>query len=355
MLKIIRPSEDEKSRLHDFLRVIRPISRGIQFSGILLWFAAWWLADASYRYSTSYMLLLPCAAVLCICAGAYWGALFSVFSIFAIWLISLAFSILVAASLDSSFWAMTVSAIVSLVVSPLFGLLRHYVTTIFGAWLIFSRGGLIDSPHSMDTAWAWLVLGSVIALGTVMNVVFTRLHRDSLHARKELEKLAYKDVLTGIANRRKLLADVQKLHEQGMLAEGCFLMLDVDNFKSFNDDFGHADGDLVLQEIAKKLKAVARNNLFGRLGGEEFGIMLTGGGVDGAQTVATSILEQVRAVTVKGRPVTVSIGISGLGRGRAPSGLIREADVALYEAKRKGKDRFVHFHDALDAGAVPLG
>lgn len=333
------PSVEERARLQDFLRLIKPISVGVQLIGFVFWGAAWWLADPGYRYVTWHLVLLACCVALSI-AGSCTTRFLSFFSIVSVWLLCLGFSMLMAQSPDREVWAVAMSVIVSVVGAPLFYRPSLAALVSAGAWLIMGRGEWVGTPHGLDSGWTLLMPCGTIMMGLLMNTIFAALHRESLRLRQELEQLAYRDVLTGMANRRKLLADLQHLQEQQRLGEGCFLMIDIDDFKKINDDFGHAAGDLALQRVAVVLREVALDNVCGRLGGEEFGIMLKGGGTAHAQSMAERIIGQVRGIRIEGRLVTVSVGISGVGRHRAASELMREADVALYEAKRMGKDRF---------------
>ncbi|WP_080647940.1 GGDEF domain-containing protein [Variovorax atrisoli] len=336
---ICYPSVEERARLEDFLRLIKPISVGVQALGLLSWGVAWWLADPGYRYVAWHLVLLACCVALCI-AGSCATRFLSLFSIVSVWLLCLGFSMLMEKSPDRAVWAISMSVMVSVVSAPLFSRLSLLALASSGAWLIMGRGEWVGTPHGLDAGWTLLMPCGTIMMGLLMNIIFTTLHRESLRLRQELEQLAYKDMLTGMANRRKLLADARQLHEQGQIGDGCFLMIDVDDFKKINDDFGHAAGDLALQRVAAVLREVALDNVCGRLGGEEFGILLKGGGTAHAQSMAERIIGQVRGIRIEGRLVTVSVGISGVGRHRAASELMREADVALYEAKRMGKNRF---------------
>ena len=340
------PSIDEQARLRDFFRLIKPISVATQAIGFMFWGAAWWLADPGYQYVTWHLVLLACCIALSI-AGSCATRFLSFFSIITVWLLCLGFSILMSQSPDREVWAVSMSVIVSIMGAPLFSRLSVSALASSGAWLILGGGEWLGTPHGLDAGWSLLMPCGTITMGLIMNVIFATLHRESLKLRQELEQLAYKDVLTGMSNRRKFLADVQNLHEQGRLGEGCFLMIDVDDFKKINDDFGHAAGDLALQRVAAVLREIGVGKAFGRLGGEEFGIMLAGGGTTQARSMAARILDQVHGVRIEGRPITVSVGISGVARHRIPPELMREADVALYEAKRMGKNRFVQ-HGAVD-------
>lgn len=123
-------------------------------------------------------------------------------------------------------------------------------------------------------------------------------------------------------------------------------MVDIDNFKSVNDGFGHEWSDVVLQKVACQLSKNLRNvDFVARIGGEEFVVILPEADIDGAIEAANRLLSAIRAnpvETVKGLiPVTVSIGVSSgvivdlSGQKR----LVSDADTALYRAKTSGKDR----------------
>jgi diguanylate cyclase (GGDEF)-like protein len=151
------------------------------------------------------------------------------------------------------------------------------------------------------------------------------------------------DPLTGLANRRQLMNFMRANSSRSSL-----LIVDVDHFKSYNDSFGHLDGDLCLVLVAGALQKSIQpgRDLVARLGGEEFAIVL--GGLSGEQ--AAGVAERVRGnvqalVTLHPgqirRTVTVSIGLSCCGGDRQPShvDLMEEADAALYEAKNSGRNR----------------
>ncbi len=168
---------------------------------------------------------------------------------------------------------------------------------------------------------------------------------------EELALAANQDVLTRILTRRAFLARSEAILAQshGAGRPVALLMLDVDRFKPINDQYGHAVGDEVLASLAEQMSALLRrDDLFGRIGGEEFAILAP----DLTQPAALALAERLRdgcarlRVPVEGRAplmVTVSIGLvwGVAGPGCSLQRLLKQADDALYRAKREGRDRVV--------------
>jgi diguanylate cyclase (GGDEF)-like protein len=162
-----------------------------------------------------------------------------------------------------------------------------------------------------------------------------------------LLKQTRSDVLTGVANRRGFDEQLALEHRRSQRdgAPYAVLMIDIDFFKQVNDGYGHAAGDRVLAEVAARLKAAGRTiDTVGRIGGEEFALLLPGADAGGAVALAERIGESIRATPLLAeRPelnVTVSIGIACL---RAfdfdGATVLARADAALYRAKAGGRDR----------------
>lgn len=163
----------------------------------------------------------------------------------------------------------------------------------------------------------------------------------------ELDKLASHDPLTGLANHRTmheyLFARLNEAERTGQ--ELGVLMIDVDHFRSFNEEEGHDVGDQVLREVADAIKECLRQyDVAARYGGEEFTVVMPGSGSPGTLTVAERIRAKVSGtpfVTRSGRErhVTVSIGCGIYpAAGQDPASLLKAADLALFEAKRAGRN-----------------
>jgi diguanylate cyclase (GGDEF)-like protein/PAS domain S-box-containing protein len=166
---------------------------------------------------------------------------------------------------------------------------------------------------------------------------------------EEVRRLATTDSLTGIANRRRFLEQLQgeldRFRRSGSIAS--FLMLDLDSFKRINDAYGHASGDAVLRHFAGLVGGNLRqSDSFGRLGGEEFGVLLPETRLAGAMELAARLCGIVAAtpVDVDGRivPVTTSIGVTEFQPDETgPESVMARADAALYRAKQAGRNRVV--------------
>jgi diguanylate cyclase (GGDEF)-like protein/PAS domain S-box-containing protein len=174
--------------------------------------------------------------------------------------------------------------------------------------------------------------------------VITAKRRAEQRAR-EATLLASTDELTGIANRRAFMGQLDREIE-GAVEFGWPLavaMFDVDHFKAVNDCYGHAVGDRVLQLIAARAAAVVRGgDLVGRLGGEEFGILMPGASLEEAARVAERLrqaMETAREIDESLPGVTISVGVAVREAQRSAADLLAAADVALYAAKGDGRNR----------------
>ena len=161
-------------------------------------------------------------------------------------------------------------------------------------------------------------------------------------AAKQAITAAETDPLTGIASRRKLLATIDGQIERartGTATLSC-AMIDIDHFKSINDRFGHAVGDRVLQTLAATAKGTLRaGDLIGRLGGEEFVVMLPDTAEDQAVLIGERIRAAIAAMRIDDLPaVTVSIGVATFAADSDAADLLARADRALYAAKGAGRN-----------------
>ena len=159
---------------------------------------------------------------------------------------------------------------------------------------------------------------------------------------------ALTDPLTGLANRRSFDLELRAIAARaGRSSPAHLVMADVDHFKRVNDAHGHDIGDEVLRIVGQVLLAnVRRDSVVARLGGDEFGLLLPGASPHYTIEIATRLCELLasRPLAVRGFPkvierITVSVGVAGWQAGESSARWLARADAALYEAKRRGRNR----------------
>jgi diguanylate cyclase (GGDEF)-like protein len=243
------------------------------------------------------------------------------------------------------------------------------------------QAALADGPlEPVARGTAWAIARPLRALGTI-----SLARRDRPFSREEQELIGYLasqgavslenarlheelyrqatvDELTGLSNHRRLqqALDEELARSRRFPAPLSLVILDIDDFKAVNDTHGHLQGDLVLREVARAVREHCREiDEAARYGGEELAVMLRGTSIEGAYRAAETIRKAIEALRVPvagggDLRVTASFGIAELHRGEANKNqLIAAADTALYEAKRRGKNRTVKARLVRSAPAGP--
>jgi diguanylate cyclase (GGDEF)-like protein len=165
----------------------------------------------------------------------------------------------------------------------------------------------------------------------------------------QFEQLSVTDALTGLLNRRyleeRLSEEIKRSNRHKFPMS--FMMIDVDEFKSYNDNFGHMEGDKALQIVGICLKDTLRAiDVAARYGGEEFSILLPQTTSLKAAAIAERVRDRVEKETFPNRPVTISIGVASCSLSlNSAKSLISAADKALYEAKRRGRNNVQVYED----------
>ncbi len=172
----------------------------------------------------------------------------------------------------------------------------------------------------------------------------------------QVQEMAIRDGLTGLYNRRQLNMFVDKFSRNAQVATTPLtaVLLDIDNFKSFNDTYGHAFGDEVLTELARKIDACAKENdaISARYGGEEFVLVFPDKGMDETYAIIEKLQETINQTSLtygdKEVSVHVSIGISSYPEtAKQPETMLNRADAAMYHAKQNGKNRITKDSDEV--------
>lgn len=186
---------------------------------------------------------------------------------------------------------------------------------------------------------------------------FNRMCRMVDQQRSGLEVLATTDSLTGLANHRTFHDALTSASASAARCEASFAMicLDLDRFKQLNDSCGHPRGDEVLRAVASRLRQVPRgSDLAGRIGGEEFGILLAGADAQAGFEVAERVREAIKTIEVDGFRVDSSAGVAASPDDATDAGRLMDlADAALYQAKLAGRGRTCRFDPRISGpGAV---
>ena len=242
--------------------------------------------------------------------------------------------------------------------------LQQVTISLHNGWTVVTFAsvtgtGLLENAGALGLLVIGTALG--ILIGLLMFILGTSRSRAlALVSQRtdELRHQALHDPLTGLPNRALISDRIEQLLARNRRngTSGAAMYVDLDDFKNVNDTLGHAAGDQLLLAMAARLSATLREaDTIGRMGGDEFVVLIDGGSLESApELVAERLLEVMRQpfeLDVAPMPltVTVSVGIA-VGDRSSPGELLRDADVALYLAKAAGKDCFEVFHPEMDIG-----
>ncbi|WP_158285781.1 GGDEF domain-containing protein [Pseudohoeflea suaedae] len=218
---------------------------------------------------------------------------------------------------------------------------------------------VVLSFFNMESAAYWLIIGISAAIPLLIAppiaLIALSLLRMISETIEKVDAVVRRDPLTGVSTRAFFLEQVREHLANG----GAFLMIDADHFKSINDTDGHDVGDAVLRRIAEimslSMDHAPGRALIGRLGGEEFGVFLEKANEEQAALFAAAVGSAIRlkAQKIPGceSAVTVSIGVAVHAAGDRLEQTMKRADVALYQAKNAGRDRFILSGSAQDVPA----
>ncbi|RCW69775.1 GGDEF domain-containing protein [Saliterribacillus persicus] len=248
-----------------------------------------------------------------------------------------------------------------------------YFPIILGAWYFSKRGGIlvgfaagilsgplmyleVESNINQTTLYWIIRLLFFIVFGGLLGILFQKMREDTIQLtnhRKELEiqrKFANVDGLTLIPNRRKFNTVLEEEHKKisKEVTPLSLIMMDIDEFKAFNDNYGHIEGDECLKVVADTVQSLLRKEDFiARYGGEEFVVILPKTDQIEAENIAKQIITGMMELNYEHlysntKPyITLSLGVATIFESSdcSPSELMQRADRALYRAKSNGRDR----------------
>lgn len=215
-----------------------------------------------------------------------------------------------------------------------------------GSPLVSPTGEALGTVCVIDRKPRQLSEQQLVALQALSRQVIALLEMRRLVS--ELEMISTTDGLTGLRNRRAFDEKLLDEHQRNARTQHPFslLLIDVDHFKSYNDNFGHQAGDDALGEVARIMQYTVRNyDMAARYGGEEFAVILPNTEKKGAMELAERLRRAIERAEWQNRKITVSIGVATIGFDQSIPLLIEKADRALYTAKERGRNRVVDADD----------
>ena len=221
--------------------------------------------------------------------------------------------------------------------------------------VIYVENSLLEGAFTDRHVKTLELLGAQAAISLVNARLYESLERKVAQRTEELRRMSMKDGLTGIANRRsfdeRLSGEWRRSQRAGQALS--LMMIDIDQFKAFNDHYGHVEGDRCIRAVAQTLEQVVNRStdLVARYGGEEFAIILPDTDAEAAVWLAQACLSAISALEIEhaqstaGPSVSISIGVcTTMGDAElSAEKLVTRADQALYQAKRDGRNRYRQF------------
>lgn len=289
---------------------LRPVAIRSQLFGIISWFCAYIIKPA---YSTPSFSL--CAIAISIAFAGFYitfksthHSAFSFGGTVQICGLAWAFRILKHTAVTPEFWIMQTYVCIVLIKAVMFVSTRAHILSCILVGAILGVGSFNEELLYEETLWLAFGFISPFFFSVLLNRAFLALRLKNMELHASVEEMAFVDQLTAIGNRRSFLGKVTRGHAEGV--SGYFFMIDIDDFKKINDDFGHDVGDDVLRNVASALNKCPYTDYVGRLGGEEFGAFAARGSRAEAESCARWMVSEVHSLVHSGRKLSISIGVS---------------------------------------------
>jgi len=233
------------------------------------------------------------------------------------------------------------AVIIVLVTSFFWITLSQWIGGSLACYVFFLPFVMAPTASRADTVFSLLFAGIALVTGFVTHLRIRDYQRRAFEQECRLAELSATDTLTGARSRAEFLQQADKAAARARATGSplTLLYLDIDHFKRLNDGHGHAAGDAVLRGMSDVLQQALRaSDVFGRLGGEEFCVLLLDQGEDKAQALADRLRTLLAGVPRPDGRLTVSAGIAGLRDGESVMQTLHRADLAMLKAKQAGRD-----------------
>ncbi|MGE7815924.1 GGDEF domain-containing protein [Pseudomonas sivasensis] len=263
-----------------------------------------------------------------------------------VFILAVGFSYVINTDVELKVFALPLVVLIVISSSILFVSVMDFFICSTLTWLAMWPNMQVGSYDDLKVYVLIFFLAS-LAIGVVVNSSYLGSLRNLLMAESKFRILAETDFLTSILNRRAFIGRFEELLSNG--SSGYMMMLDIDGFKLKNDQFGHDLGDKILCTMAACLKSTVGSDSYGRIGGEEFGVIILTDDSSVACDYALRLLDSIRYSLAPPYNYTCSAGLAFFSSGSEMSHVLKCADRSLYQAKNNGKNCAY-----LDGGQIGL-
>lgn len=236
-------------------------------------------------------------------------------------------------------WGMISTTIIAMAITILFVSTLDYLITVFAVWVIMWQVNSAGTNLLVENIF-YLHVAVTTVIGTCLNATYVKTMRRTYELMKNYRNLSQIDFLTKAPNRRSLMDAIHTTVEMCIdtrSENAWFLMLDIDYFKKINDKLGHARGDDVLIHLSQLIRQDSIKHHFGRLGGEEFGILYKDCSEEDVRKSVAALLTSAQLYPPC--PYSFSAGLTQIRVTSDLSTILSQADQELYNAKREGRSR----------------
>ncbi|VVM86043.1 hypothetical protein PS663_02576 [Pseudomonas fluorescens] len=303
--------------------------------GVIAWLSVLW-ADSLKTFGLYKLLITLCLLVVCrlhrVVSNFYlWRMLGAVYMV----LLAVGFAYVMRGNPELQVFALPLALTLVISSAILFITAQDFLMCAALVWMVMWPNIQVVFYAGVEI-YLFIFCLSSVSIGFVLSFSYLKNLRSVLLVESEFRELAETDYLTSLLNRRAFMERFAKLIATG--DTGYFMMLDIDSFKLKNDQFGHDVGDRILCAMATCLKSTRGSHSFGRIGGEEFGVLLVCDDPCVATDYALRLLQAIRSSVAPPHDYTCSAGMTRFTAGADMSVVLKCADRNLYAAKRNGKD-----------------
>lgn len=316
-------------------RLLSPAILQAEIIGIIAWLGVL-LVDPLMKFGLDKLIVTLCLWVVCQLHRAVTHVyLWRLLGVAYMVLLAIGFACVLHANLQLQVFALPLALTLVLSSAVLFITPQDFLMCAALVWCVMWPNIQIGVYAGVEVYLVIFCLSSV-SIGFILNFSYLKNLRSVLLVESEFRELAHTDHLTSLLNRRAFMETFAKLIAAGQT--GYFMMLDIDSFKLKNDQFGHDVGDRILCAMAGCLKSTRGSHSFGRIGGEEFGVLLVCDDPHTATDYALRLLHAIRCSVAPPHDYTCSAGMTCFTAGAELSAVLKCADRNLYASKRNGKD-----------------